>query len=808
MKRSLVLLLPLLLGSCSVYPYENVALHGKATQSHRLAHNFGDANSAIDGNRDSNYFAGSCAHTIEMTNPWWRVDLLHRYVITSVIITNRADCCSEKINGAEVHIGDSLRDNGIANPLAGVISQISAGSSITLTMDKDVVGRYVTIVVPGPNRYLMLCEVEVYGYLAPTGVNLALKGKASQSSIHQEGMAYLAIDGNNDNEWAHGSCSHTKDDFAPWWRLDLITAHKVFTVKITNRINSQVAPRLNGAEIRIGDSLDNNGNNNPRCAVIENIPAGATAEFKCNGMDGRFVNIVIPGRTEYLSLCEVEVYGSVLDLDHPAMCYTSKDSRKMKHSSVLLLALLLGSCSVYAYHNVALHGKATQSHRYGHYFGDANSAIDGNRNSDFSAGSCAHTIEMTNPWWRVDLLHRYVITSVVITNRADCCPEKIIGAEVHIGDSLEDNGIANPLAAVISEVSFRSSVSLKVENDMVGRYVTIVLPGPDKTLTLCEVEVYGYLAPTGVNLALKGKASQSTLFLEGMASLANDGNNDSNRDHRSCAHTKNEFAPWWRLDLITTHKVFTVKVTNRREYSSRLNGAEIRIGDSLDNNGNNNPRCAVIENIPAGATDEFKCNGMDGRFVNIVIPGRAEFLTLCEVEVYGSVLDQEKMKHSSVLLLALLLGSCLVYAYENVALRGKATHSSQLKYPLASAINAIDGNRDSNYYSGSCTHTLLETNPWWRVDLLESYIVTSIIITNRGDCCPERLNGAQIHVGNSPRDHGIANPLCAVISSIPGGVTETFSCNGMDGRFINIIVPGRRTYLVLCEVEVYGSRLD
>lgn len=50
-----------------------------------------------------------------------------------------------------------------------------------------------------------------------------------------------------------------------------------------------------------------------RCAVITSIPAGGIQEFQCNGMDGRYVNVVIPGREEYLSLCEVEVYGSVLD---------------------------------------------------------------------------------------------------------------------------------------------------------------------------------------------------------------------------------------------------------------------------------------------------------------------------------------------------------------------------------------------------------------------------------------------------------------------------------------------------------------
>lgn len=52
-----------------------------------------------------------------------------------------------------------------------------------------------------------------------------------------------------------------------------------------------------------------------------------------------------------------------------------------------------------------------------------------------------------------------------------------------------------------------------------------------------------------------------------------------------------ELNPWWRLDLGKTHKVFSVNVTNRGDgFPERLNGAEIRIGDSLDNNGNNNPR--------------------------------------------------------------------------------------------------------------------------------------------------------------------------------------------------------------------------
>lgn len=50
-------------------------------------------------------------------------------------------------------------------------------------------------------------------------------------------------------------------------------------------------------------------------------------------------------------------------------------------------------------------------------------------------------------------------------------------------------------------------------------------------------------------------------------------------------------------------------------------------------------RCAVIQKLQAGMSAAFQCAGMDGRYVNIVLKDREDFLTLCEVEVYGSRLD-------------------------------------------------------------------------------------------------------------------------------------------------------------------------
>ncbi|MBN3294219.1 FUCL1 protein, partial [Polypterus senegalus] len=147
----------------------------------------------------------------------------------------------------------------------------------------------------------------------------------------------------------------------------------------------------------------------------------------------------------------------------------------------------------------------------------------------------------------------------------------------------------------------------------------------------------------------------------------------------------------------------------------------------------------------------------------------------------------------------------------NVALRGKAT-LSQLHVgvlgAMSTAVNAIDGNRDSDYNHGSCACTNVHNTPWWRVDLLANHKINMVVITNRGDCCPERIDGAEIRIGNSLENEGNNNARCATITSIPSGVSTSYNCHGMEGRYVNVVIPGKTQYLTLCEVEVYGIPVD
>ncbi len=44
---------------------------------------------------------------------------------------------------------------------------------------------------------------------------------------------------------------------------------------------------------------------------------------------------------------------------------------------------------------------------------------------------------------------------------------------------------------------------------------------------------------------------------------------------------------------------------------------------------------------------------------------------------------------------------------------------------------------------------------------------------------------------------------CAVVPSIPAGATNSYTCPGMEGRYVSVNIPGTSKILTLCEVGVY-----
>ncbi len=112
-----------------------------------------------------------------------------------------------------------------------------------------------------------------------------------------------------------------------------------------------------------------------------------------------------------------------------------------------------------------------------------------------------------------------------------------------------------------------------------GRWLRIELPGPDRILSLAEVEVFS----KGVDLARKGTATQSSVDFDGPPELALDGNNDgAYLAAKSTTHTRQSADPWWEVDLgegASAQPIDQVVLWNRTDgnLGFRLANARVRL---------------------------------------------------------------------------------------------------------------------------------------------------------------------------------------------------------------------------------------
>jgi len=87
------------------------------------------------------------------------------------------------------------------------------------------------------------------------------------------------------------------------------------------------------------------------------------------------------------------------------------------------------------------------------------------------------------------------------------------------------------------------------------------------------------------------------------------------------------------------------------------------------------------------------------------------------------------------------------------------------------ADRAVDGNTDGNWANNSVTHTFLDYQNWWQVDLGSVQSINSIQVWNRTDCCSERLNHFYVFVSNVPFQGSTADKAI-------DGNTDGFYWNG------------------------------
>lgn len=66
------------------------------------------------------------------------------------------------------------------------------------------------------------------------------------------------------------------------------------------------------------------------------------------------------------------------------------------------------------------------------------------------------------------------------------------------------------------------------------------------------------------------------------------------------------------------------------------------------------------------------------------------------------------------------------------------------------------------------------------------FLVTEVILEDRLDCCPERLENTEVRIG--PYDYNrvdVLNPLCFFLDTRPTTATSVYTCTEgpMEGRF-------------------------
>lgn len=151
----------------------------------------------------------------------------------------------------------------------------------------------------------------------------------------------------------------------------------------------------------------------------------------------------------------------------------------------------------------------------------------------------------------------------------------------------------------------------------------------------------------------------------------------------------------------------------------------------------------------------------------------------------------------------------------NVATKGTASQSSTYfgdgddNTPAGYASNAIDGNTNGNYFSGSVTHTLDQPNSYWEVALDGTYSLSSIVLFNRSDSSPLRLSNFRVTVYNGQVAVTSSDFFVGSGSVAAGGTLTDNLPDGTLGDRVRVQLLGqnneRNGILSLAEVEVFAA---
>ena len=279
--------------------------------------------------------------------------------------------------------------------------------------------------------------------------NIALGKRVSQSSTAFGGDASRAVDGKTDGDFGHQSVTHTNFQSKPWWQVDLDSEETIRQINIYNRTDT-ASNRLSNFHVILLDSFGNEIDRK-RISSLTDTFAQIAIDYK----KARYVKIELEGNNA-LSLAEVQVLRA---------------------------------------ENIAWKKQATQSSTA--YGGNANRALDGNTNNNYSQNSVTHTNFEKQAWWQVDLGRSEQVGLVRLFNRGDGeLAKRLSNFDVILYD---ENGQEVSKQFVKQLTSNQLDVQF---NGKIGRYVRVQLHHEYQALSLAEVEVFRHTPVKDKNIQI------------------------------------------------------------------------------------------------------------------------------------------------------------------------------------------------------------------------------------------------------------------------------------------------------------------
>ncbi|XP_067053119.1 uncharacterized protein [Acropora muricata] len=161
---------------------------------------------------------------------------------------------------------------------------------------------------PRLDQRFEVVDEEIVSICSKFARNLAFKKKTEQSSTNNNGFSSRAVDENYSIYFNQKSCTHTKRERNPWWRVDLGREYIVTDVMIVNR--HDYFERLTNFDVRIG--VNKNNLQNPTCHDrVRTVGQGQALRVQCDPpIPGRYVSVQMFGEG-ILSMCEVTVYSRI-----------------------------------------------------------------------------------------------------------------------------------------------------------------------------------------------------------------------------------------------------------------------------------------------------------------------------------------------------------------------------------------------------------------------------------------------------------------------------------------------------------------